>query len=117
NAYLHELTGADFTAKDYRTWAGSALALEALRELRCETQTDAKKELVDMVKAVSRTLGNTPAVCRKCYIHPGVLDAFLAGDLCTLPKPRKRKGLKEEEVLLLNFLQRLEERMAETQAA
>ena len=117
NAYLHELTGADFTAKDYRTWAGSALALEALRELRCETQTDAKKELVDMVKAVSRTLGNTPAVCRTCYIHPGVLDAFLAGDLCTLPKPRKRKGLKEEEVLLLNFLQRLEERMAETQAA
>ncbi|GGM07724.1 DNA topoisomerase [Pseudomonas asuensis] len=114
NAYLHELSGADFTAKDYRTWAGSALALSTLKSLRYETQTEAKKHLQEMVKSVSSTLGNTPAVCRKCYIHPGVMDAFIAGELGSLPKPRKRKGLREEEVALLMFLERLVEK---TQAA
>ena len=114
NAYLHELSGADFTAKDYRTWAGSALALSTLKSLRYETQTEAKKHLQEMVKQVSSTLGNTPAVCRKCYIHPGVMDAFMAGELGSLPKPRKRKGLREEEVTLLMFLERLVEK---TQAA
>ncbi|TWI53107.1 DNA topoisomerase-1 [Pseudomonas duriflava] len=110
NAYLHELTGADFTAKDYRTWAGSALALSTLRELPCETQSEAKKHLQEMIKEVSRTLGNTPAVCRKCYIHPRVMEAYVAGELAALPKPRKRKGLREEEVALLMFLERLVEK-------
>ncbi|SDU96349.1 DNA topoisomerase IB [Pseudomonas mucidolens] len=107
NAYLHSLTGADFTAKDYRTWAGSAQALAVLRELAWQPESDAKKHLVQMVKDVARQLGNTPAVCRKCYIHPAVLEHFTLGELAKLPKPRARKGLKAEEVGLAMFLERL----------
>lgn len=112
NAYLQTLTGADFTAKDYRTWAGSTLALAVLRELQWESETEAKKHIVEMVKDVSRQLGNTPAVCRKCYIHPAVLDSFLLGDLAKLPKPRTRKGLKAEEVGLAMFLESLVDQVA-----
>ncbi|MGO2288305.1 DNA topoisomerase IB [Pseudomonas lundensis] len=104
NAYLKTLTGADFTAKDYRTWAGSALALAVLRELHWEPESDAKRHVVDMVKNVAKQLGNTPAVCRKCYIHPAVLEGFMLGALAQLPKPRVRKGLKAEEVGLAMFL-------------
>ncbi|MFC3943934.1 DNA topoisomerase [Pseudomonas gingeri NCPPB 3146 = LMG 5327] len=106
NAYLHELTGAEFTAKDFRTWAGSALALAVLRELYWEPEAEAKKQIVEMVKNVARQLGNTPAVCRKCYIHPAVLEAFVLGDLAKLPRPRVRKGLNLEEAGLAMFLQR-----------
>lgn len=112
NAYLQTLTGADFTAKDYRTWAGSTLALAVLRELQWESETEAKKHIVEMVKDVSRQLGNTPAVCRKCYIHPAVLDSFLLGELAKLPKPRTRKGLKAEEVGLTMFLESLVDQVA-----
>ncbi len=107
NAYLQTLTGADFTAKDYRTWAGSVLALSVLRELQWEPESDAKRQVVEMVKNVARQLGNTPAVCRKCYIHPAVLDAFMLGTLAELPRPRSRKGLKPEEVGLAVFLERM----------
>lgn len=107
NAYLHSLTGADFTAKDYRTWAGTAMALAVLRELEWQPESDAKRHVVAMVKDVSRQLGNTPAVCRKCYIHPAVLEHFSLGQLSRLPKPRVRKGLKAEEVALAMFLERL----------
>ncbi|XVN19446.1 DNA topoisomerase IB [Pseudomonas corrugata] len=107
NAYLKTLTGAEFTAKDYRTWAGSAAALAGLRTLRWETETEAKKHVAEMVRQVARQLGNTPTVCRKCYIHPAVLEGFLLGTLKQLPKPRARKGLSEEEVGLAMFLQRV----------
>lgn len=107
NAYLQQLTGADFTAKDYRTWAGSALALAVLRELNWEPAADAKKHVVDTVKSVAKQLGNTPAVCRKCYIHPAVLEGFVVGALAELPKPRVRKGLKAAEVGLAMFLDRV----------
>ncbi|EIK95994.1 DNA topoisomerase [Pseudomonas sp. M47T1] len=107
NTYLQEMTGADFTAKDYRTWAGSALALAMLRELHWQPEPEAKRQIVEMVKAVARTLGNTPAVCRRCYIHPAVLERYVLGELAKLPKPRKRKGLRLEEVALATFLQRL----------
>lgn len=110
NSYLQELTGADFTAKDYRTWAGSALALATLRKLQWEPEAAAKKHIVDMVKAVARQLGNTPAVCRRCYIHPAVLEGFLLGELATLPRTRQRKGLRMEEVALATFLQMLNEK-------
>jgi DNA topoisomerase-1 len=107
NAYLQTLTGADFTAKDYRTWAGSALALAVLRELQWEPESDAKRHVVDMVKNVAKQLGNTPAVCRKCYIHPAVLDGFMLGALAQLPRPRVRKGLRAEEVGLAIFLEQM----------
>ena len=107
NAYLQTLTGADFTAKDYRTWAGSVLALSVLRQLQWEPESDAKRHVVEMVKNVARQLGNTPAVCRKCYIHPAVLDGFLLGALAELPRPRTRKGLRAEEVGLAIFLEKM----------
>ncbi|WP_419710330.1 DNA topoisomerase IB [Pseudomonas sp. NFX224] len=107
NAYLQTLTGADFTAKDYRTWAGSALALAVLRKLQWQPESEAKRHVVDMVKNVATQLGNTPAVCRKCYIHPGVLEGFLLGALAELPRPRTRKGLRAEEVGLAMLLEKL----------
>ncbi len=105
NLYLREMTGSDFTAKDYRTWAGSALALERLRKLDSTPESVAKQNLVETVKQVASQLGNTPAVCRQCYIHPAIMDAFSAGDLTRLRTARKRKWLSAEEVALLNFLQ------------
>ncbi|WP_077046613.1 DNA topoisomerase IB [Pseudomonas sp. KK4] len=107
NAYLQTLTGADFTAKDYRTWAGSALALAVLRQLAWQPETEAKRHVVQTVKDVARQLGNTPAVCRKCYIHPGVLDGYHLGALAELPRPRIRKGLRAEEVALAMLLEKL----------
>ncbi|MDS9873614.1 DNA topoisomerase IB [Pseudomonas protegens] len=107
NACLQQLTGADFTAKDYRTWAGSVLALERLRQQPWEPQAEAKRHIVATVKEVARELGNTPAVCRKCYIHPALLERFVLGELAQLPKARARQGLKAEEAGLANFLRRL----------
>lgn len=82
NAYLHEITGQDFTAKDFRTWAGTILAARALSE--CEaagSQTQCKKIISQVIKGVAKELGNTPAICRKCYVHPAVLDAYTDGSL------------------------------------
>lgn len=107
NAYLQMLTGAEFTAKDYRTWAGSTQALAVLRKLHWQPESDAKKHIVEMVKCVARQLGNTPAVCRKCYIHPALLEGFLLGALADLPRPRVRKGMKAEEARLAAFLEQL----------
>ncbi|MBI6819371.1 DNA topoisomerase IB [Pseudomonas syringae] len=111
NAYLQSLTGSDFTAKDYRTWAASALALATLQKLHWEPEADAKRHIVDMVKAVSKQLGNTPAICRKCYIHPAVLEGFLLGNLAKLPRSRQRKGLRLEEVALASYLRILADKV------
>ncbi|MFJ4372712.1 DNA topoisomerase IB [Pseudomonas japonica] len=107
NRYLQELTGAEFTAKHYRTWAGSALALTLLRELEWQPETTAKKHVVAIIKEVARELRNTPAVCRKCYIHPALIEAFHAGELAGLRMAAARKGLREEESLLMRFLEKL----------
>jgi DNA topoisomerase-1 len=82
NDYLREITGADFTAKDFRTWSGTVLAIEAL--CSCEpftTQRQAKKNIVRVVQQVAEKLGNTVAVCKKCYIHPAVFDNYIRGAL------------------------------------
>lgn len=105
NLYLREMTGQDFTAKDYRTWAGSALALEHLRRLEHLPEAVARQNLVATVKQVASQLGNTPAVCRQCYIHPAILQAFSEGALASLRAARKRKWLSAEEAALLRFLQ------------
>lgn len=82
NAYLKEISGQDFTAKDFRTWAGTALACALLRRAEAgESKTAVKKRVTAIVKEVAGHLGNTPAVCRKSYIHPGVVDAYVAGTL------------------------------------
>jgi len=85
NDYLREATGQDFTAKDFRTWGGTVLALFALRRMGPpEGAAEAKKNVVEAVKQVARALRNRPATCRKFYIHPAVLAAYLEGDLAEL---------------------------------
>lgn len=80
NAYLREISGQDFTAKDFRTWAGTVLAAQALAELRtASSSTQAKRNVVQAIERVAKRLGNTRAVCRKCYIHPAILDAYMDG--------------------------------------
>jgi DNA topoisomerase I len=77
NGYLRDITGQDFTAKDFRTWAGSVLAAEALAEgPGFRSEGEAKARIADAVKGVANRLGNTPAVCRACYVHPRVIESF-----------------------------------------
>jgi DNA topoisomerase I len=82
NAYLKEISGEDFSSKDFRTWAGSVVAARALYQIGAfETQADAKRNIVQAIEAVAAALGNTKAVCRKCYIHPEILESYLEGEL------------------------------------
>jgi DNA topoisomerase-1 len=82
NDYLRATTGEDFSAKDFRTWGGTVLALSALLELGpCETEKDASRAVVEAVKQVSSSLGNRPAICRKFYVHPLVIESYLEGSL------------------------------------
>ena len=115
NAYLREITGADVTAKVFRTWAGTVRALAALRALAPadppeeDSKTAMKRALVAMVKEVAGRLGNTPAVCRRCYIHPAVIEAFEAGTfherMAALAGRRGRgAGLDADERMTLAFL-------------
>ncbi len=112
NDYLHEVTGAEFTAKDYRTWAGSVFALAALRRLEWETVTEARKHIVGTIKDVAQLLRNTPAVCRKCYVHPAVIEAFEAGELADAMPASRRRGLKTDEAALAIFLEKDAKRRA-----
>ena len=78
NDYLREITNENFTAKDFRTWAGTVLAAIALiAQSEFETKKQAKANLKTAISAVARLLGNTPAICRKCYVHPAILEAYL----------------------------------------
>lgn len=80
NEYLRQIAGAEFSAKDFRTWAGTVLAAIALRQFeKFDTKAQAKKNLVAAIERVAERLGNTPAVCRKCYIHPVILESYLDG--------------------------------------
>ena len=88
NAYIREAMGEDFSAKDFRTWAGTVSAARALRDTEPPTSpTDAKRKSTVCVKAVAGLLGNTPTVCRSSYVHPRVFQMFEAGELAALPGP------------------------------
>jgi DNA topoisomerase-1 len=104
NDYLREASQADFTAKDYRTWAGSVFALAALRQLVCESAADAHRHVVTTVKEVAALLRNTPAVCKRCYIHPEIISAFEAGELGTLLPKATLRGLKVDEAAFVALL-------------
>lgn len=110
NEYIREISGQDFTAKDFRTWNGTVLARLALRELgACENATMGKRNLGLAIRAVAETLGNTPTVCRKFYIYPAVLESYLDGSLFaklekTPSLPTAAKELRVEERELLHFL-------------
>ena len=114
NEYLHEITQEDITAKDFRTWAATNLAALALREFeRYDTEAKNKKNVVQAVEAVAGLLGNTPSVCRKCYIHPAIFDGYLDGSLLEGLKQRAEEvldqeggGLTAEEVAVTAFLSR-----------
>jgi len=82
NAYLREITGCDVTAKDFRTWAGTVLAARALSQLGVSASaTEAKRKIRAAITEVASRLGNTPTICRKCYVHPQILDGYLSGEL------------------------------------
>ncbi|MBS0408720.1 MAG: DNA topoisomerase IB [Proteobacteria bacterium] len=119
NAYLRAASGRDITAKDFRTWWGTVLAALALAEGDPpQNEAEAKRRLGEAVKLVASRLGNTPTVCRKCYIHPEVPAAHLAGALTLAPPKAGRRdddtGLSAEEVAVLNLLR---ERLGRTEAA
>jgi DNA topoisomerase I len=93
NAYLKEIAGDEFTSKDFRTWAGTVLAARALQ--KSETGTtggEAKRNVAQAVEDVARQLGNTKAVCRKCYIHPAVLESYLDGTLADTLRGRSEES-------------------------
>ncbi len=114
NAYLREVSGEEITAKDFRTWAATNLAAMALAEFEMyDSQAKAKKNVVAAVESVAARLGNTPAICRKCYIHPAVFEGYLDGSLAEALKVRADEalqdhtsGLTAEEVAVTAFLAR-----------
>ena len=92
NAYLKDITGQDLTSKYFRTWAGTVLAAQLLREFEAFTSSaQAKRNILAVVEMVAKRLGNTKAVCRKCYIHPAVFDAYLDGSMLEAIEQRARK--------------------------
>jgi DNA topoisomerase-1 len=113
NDYLREITGEEFTAKDFRTWAGTVLAAVALNKVGAgETQKEKKSKIKAAVTAVSKILGNTPAVCRKCYVHPAVLETYLSGNMIEGLKRKTEEALERNapdlrsvEVAVMEFLQ------------
>jgi DNA topoisomerase-1 len=114
NAYLREITGEDITAKDFRTWAGTVLAAMALSEFeQVDSQAAMKKNVKAAIEKVASRLGNTPTICRKCYVHPEVLTSYLDGRLLADIKQEVEAELgdgadklKPEEAALLGLLSR-----------
>lgn len=113
NDYLREITEQDFTAKDFRTWAGTVLACTLLREFEpADSDTQAKKNVVAAIKSVAERLGNTPSVCRKCYVHPAVMETYLTGSMVkAFEEEVKREvdkqlqALRKEELDVLHLLE------------
>jgi len=115
NAYLRETTGRDITAKDFRTWAGTMLAARELCNMGpAANSREAERNMIRAIDAVAKRLGNTRTVCRKYYVHPGLVRAYLLGltaQLSSPPLPRQdrkeqpRAALRRDEVAVLQFLQ------------
>ena len=122
NAYLHEITGEHFTAKDFRTWSGTVLAALALIEFEAyDSETQAKKNIVRAIESVAEKLGNTPTICRKCYVHPEVIASYLDGTMRDALRVQVEAeltdnlhSLRPEEAAVLAFLR---ERLARGTAA
>src|SRR3569623_3178978 len=113
NDYLREITGEEYTAKDFRTWSGTLLAALALQEFeKFDSQAQAKKNVMRAIAAVAKKLGNTPTICRKCYVHPAVIDAYMDGTMLEALREEARQemaddiqALSPEEAAVLAFLQ------------
>jgi DNA topoisomerase-1 len=114
NDYLREITEEHFTAKDFRTWSGTVLAALALTEFeKYDSEAQAKKNIVRAIEHVAKQLGNTPAICRKCYIHPEVINSYLTGDLADNIRHEIDQKMKkdyshmaDEEIMVLAFLKK-----------
>jgi DNA topoisomerase-1 len=113
NAYVREISGEDFTAKDFRTWAGTVLAAKALAEVATfKSNAEAKRNIVKAIESVAKRLGNTKAVCRKCYIHPAILDAYMDGATIETIRAQAAKlarsaaGLTAEEIAVVGIIER-----------
>jgi DNA topoisomerase-1 len=112
NDYLREISGGDFTAKDFRTWAGTVAATMALQEyLEIDDEAGRKRAVVSAIEEVAEQLGNTPSVCRACYVHPEVIDRYLDGTIVDALSRRARgvgrgaHALSAEEAAVLGLLQ------------
>jgi DNA topoisomerase-1 len=126
NDYLREIAGEEFTAKDFRTWAGTVLCALCLTEFDAfEGDSQAKKNVVQAIKTVAERLGNTPAVCRKCYVHPAVLDAYMDGTMLETLKQQTEQEMEsaphdlrsEEAALMVLLRQRLTRETEQLQKA
>ncbi|MES2039510.1 MAG: DNA topoisomerase IB [Pseudomonadota bacterium] len=113
NDYIRSAANGDFTAKDFRTWAGTTFAVQALLEIGdAETQAIASNNLAEAIRKVARKLGNTQAVCRKCYIHPQVAISYMDGTLakewhaCERAAKKGKSTLKKDEAIMLRLLQK-----------
>ena len=125
NEYLKEITGKEITAKDFRTWAGTVLAAMALNELESfDSAAQAKRNLRAAIEKVAGRLGNTPTICRKCYVHPEVLNSYMDGNLVLELKSQAESelvgaigSLKPEEAAVLALLRgRLEKEVERSKA-
>jgi DNA topoisomerase-1 len=112
NDYLREISGEEFTAKDFRTWAGTVAASMALEEfLEVDDEAGRKKAVVRAIEQVAEQLGNTPSVCRACYVHPEVVERYLDGTMVEALSRRARgvgrgaHALRPEEAAVLGLLQ------------
>ena len=114
NAYVRDVTGEEFTSKDFRTWWGTVLAVTALRELQPgRNKTHCEENVLLAIEAVAGLLGNTRAVCRKSYVHPGVIDCYVDGSLAKILERRAKgakpaAGLRPDELALLTLLKHLQ---------
>jgi len=111
NEYLREIAGSDFTAKDFRTWFGTVLAAMALHDIAAanpdaDSQTACKRHITAAIDQVKDALGNTRAVCRKCYVHPAVIDAYLDGVTIQTTSIARGSGLAPAERAVLALLRR-----------
>jgi DNA topoisomerase I len=125
NEYLREITGEEITAKDFRTWAGTQLAAEALREFEAfDSEAERKRAVVRAVEKVAKHLGNTPTICRRCYIHPAILEGYLDGSMLQTLAENTRKylaenidGMSAEEAAVTAFLRLRLDELAELSRA
>ena len=121
NEYLREITGEEITAKDFRTWAGTQLAAGALREFEAfDSEAERKRAVVRAVEKVAKHLGNTPTICRRCYIHPAVLEGYFEGTMLQTLADNTRKylaanieGMSAEEAAVAAFLRFRLDKLAE----
>jgi len=112
NAYLREISGEDFTAKDFRTWAGTVLCALALAEAgACPSERQARRNVTRAIARVAAELGNTPAISRKCYVHPAVLEAYRHGTTIAVGRD------EPAETVVLTFLRRRGSGQPERRAA